>query len=216
MDVVCALFGLVVLSPILLLGAVVIKTVSPGPVFFKQRRVGYRGKTFLMLKFRTMHSDTDISTHKNHVKQLINGANNGHSNRPMTKLDNHPKIILFGRILRNMCIDELPQLINVLRGEMSLVGPRPPLPYEVEEYLQWHYARFDAVPGMTGLWQVSGKNQLTFLEMMQLDIQYSRRMSLWLDIVILLKTPLTILSQIKDSFAFQKRRPLVGEIVENA
>ncbi|MHC4560443.1 MAG: sugar transferase, partial [Planctomycetota bacterium] len=99
MDVVCALFGLIVLSPILLLVAVVIKIVSPGPVFFKQHRVGYRGKTFAMLKFRTMHSDTDISTHKNHVKRLINGANNGHSNHPMTKLDNHPKIILFGRIL---------------------------------------------------------------------------------------------------------------------
>lgn len=216
MDVVCALFGLVMLSPFLILVAVLIKIVSPGPVFFSQQRVGYRGKTFAMLKFRTMHFDTDISTHKNYVKQLINGANNGNSNGPMTKLDNHPKIIPFGKIFRKMCIDELPQLINVLYGEMSLVGPRPPLLYEVEEYLQWHYARFDAVPGMTGLWQVSGKNQLSFLEMMQLDIQYSRKTSFWLDIIILLKTPLAIISQVKDSVAFQKRQPLVGEIVENA
>jgi len=216
MDVVGALFGLVVLSPILLLVALIIKIVSPGPVFFKQQRIGKGGKTFTMLKFRTMQFDTDTSIHKNHVKQLINGANNGNSKSPMIKLENHPQIILFGKILRKMCIDELPQLINVLLGEMSMVGPRPPLTYEVEEYLQWNYARFDAVPGMTGLWQVSGKNRLTFTKMMQLDIRYSRKMSLWLDIKILLKTPLAIISQIGDTLTSRKSERLIEELVETA
>ena len=216
MDVVGALFGLIVLSPILLLVALIIKTVSSGPVFFKQQRIGCGGKTFTMLKFRTMQFGTDTSTHKNHVKQLINGANNGDSKNPMIKLDDHPHIILFGKILRKMCIDELPQLINVLLGEMSLVGPRPPLTYEVEEYLQWNYARFDAVPGMTGLWQVSGKNRLTFTEMMQLDIRYSRKISLWLDIKILLKTPLSIISQIRDTLTSRKSERLIGKLVETA
>jgi len=216
MDVVGALFGLVVLSPILLLVALIIKTVSPGPAFFKQQRIGHGGKTFTMLKFRTMQFGTDTSTHKNHVKQLINGANNGNSKSPMSKLENHPQIILFGKILRKTCIDELPQLINVLLGEMSLVGPRPPLTYEVEEYLQWNYARFNAVPGMTGLWQVSGKNLLTFTEMIQLDIQYSRKMSLWLDIKILLKTPLAIVSEISDTLASRKSQRLIGKVLETA
>jgi len=104
----------------------------------------------------------------------------------------------------------------VLRGEMSLVGPRPPIPYEVENYLQWHYGRFDAIPGMTGLWQVSGKNRLTFSQMVQLDVQYLRKKSLWLDIIILLKTPSAIVSQIKDSSALQKKQPLIEEVVKNA
>lgn len=196
-DVVGALFGLVVLSPLLLLVTLIIKIVSPGPLFFKQQRVGYMGKTFAMWKFRTMKLDADASAHHEYVSRLIKGANGNGPNEPMTKLDNDPRIIPFGKILRKTCLDELPQLINVLRGEMSLVGPRPPIPYEVEDYLQWHYGRFDAVPGMTGLWQVSGKNRLTFSEMMRLDIRYSRKRSLWFDIMILLKTPLAIVSEIK-------------------
>ena len=213
MDVIFALLGLVVLSPILLLVAIIVKTVSPGPVFFKQQRIGHWGKPFKMWKFRTMHSNADTYNHKNHVSQLINGEG---SDKPMTKLDDDPRIIKFGKILRETCIDELPQLINVLMGEMSLVGPRPPLSYEVEKYSQWNYARFDAVPGITGLWQVSGKNRLTFFEMMRLDIQYLRKMSLWLDIIILLKTPLAIVSQIKDSLALQRKHTLVRQVMENA
>ena len=116
----------------------------------------------------------------------------------MIKLDEcDPQIIPFGRFLRNTCLDELPQLINVLRGEMSLVGPRPPIPYEVKEYLRWHNGRFDIVPGMTGLWQVSGKNGLTFKEMIRLDIRYTRNISLWLDLKILFKTPMAIFNQFK-------------------
>ncbi|TKJ33541.1 MAG: hypothetical protein CEE38_20500 [Planctomycetes bacterium B3_Pla] len=211
MDVVGALFGLVVLSPFLLLIALIIKTVSPGPVFFKQQRIGHGGKMFTMLKFRTMQFGNDTSTHKNYVKQLINGANNGDSKSPMIKLENHPQIILFGKILRKTCIDELPQLINVLLGEMSLVGPRPPLAYEVEEFLKWQHRRFDVLPGMTGMWQVSGKNRLTFSEMVRLDIQYSRRRSLWLDLIILLKTPSAIISQMRDSLVLQRRQRLILE-----
>ena len=218
MDIVGALIALVVLSPLLLLVALIIKTVSQGPVFFKQQRVGYAGETFSMWKFRTMRLNVDSSVHQQHVAKLINGSgrNDVSSQMPMTKLDNDSQIIPFGKILRKTCLDELPQLINVLRGEMSLVGPRPPIPYEVENYLQWHYGRFDAIPGMTGLWQVSGKNWLTFDQMVRLDLQYWRKKSSWLDIKILLKTPSAIISQIKDSFALQKKQPLIKEVVENA
>lgn len=201
MDIVGALFALIVLSPLLLLLGLIIKIVSPGPIIFRQERIRHSEKVFSMLKFRTMDVNTNTSTHEQHVTKLINGAANNkpNSKNPMLKLDNHPGIIKFGKVLRKTCLDELPQLINVLRGEMSLVGPRPPLSYEVEEYPQWWYGRFDAVPGMTGLWQVSGKNRLTFDEMVRLDIRYSREKSLWLDTKIILKTPLAIISQIKDS-----------------
>jgi lipopolysaccharide/colanic/teichoic acid biosynthesis glycosyltransferase len=159
-------------------------------------------KKFTMWKFRTIKVNTDTAIHQRHLAKLINGAahNDKSSAEPMTKLDEKLEMIPFGKILRQTCIDELPQLINVLRGEMSLVGPRPPIPYEVDEYLHWHKGRIDAVPGMTGLWQVSGKNKLTFREMTCLDIQYWKKKSLWLDIKILLMTPGVILSQIKNSF----------------
>lgn len=200
MDIVGALLALIVLSPLLLLVGLVIKIVSPGPIIFKQERLRRLGRMFSMWKFRTMGVNTDISIHKQHVVGLINGDKNGNSGlkNPMVKLESHPQIIPLGKFFRKMCLDELPQLINVLRGEMSLVGPRPPLPYEVEEYPQWCYGRFNTVPGMTGLWQVSGKNRLTFDEMVRLDIRYSRQESLWLDTKIILKTPLAIISQIKD------------------
>ena len=116
----------------------------------------------------------------------------------MAKLDaDNPQIIPFGRILRKLCLDEFPQLINVLCGDMSLVGPRPPIPYEVEEYLRWHKGRFDTVPGMTGLWQVSGKNRLTFKEMVRLDIRYSKNLSFLSDLKILMMTPIAIFSELK-------------------
>lgn len=130
----------------------------------------------------------------------------------MTKLDNDPQIIPGAILLRKLCLDEMPQLINVFRGEMSLVGPRPPLAYEVEEFLKWQHRRFDVLPGMTGLWQVSGKNRLTFSKMVRLDIQYARRKSFWLDLMILLKTPSAIITQIRDSLTLQReRRRLVVE-----
>ena len=212
-DVIGSLLGLIILSPLFLLVILIIKTVSQGPIFFKQQRVGYLGKTFTMWKFRTMKHNADTSKHKHYVCGLINNANKGGSINPMIKLDD-PQIIPFGRILRKTCIDELPQLINVLRGEMSLVGPRPAIAYEVQEYAQWHFRRLNVLPGMTGLWQVSGKNQLAFLDMIRLDIRYSKHKSLLLNLIILLKTPFAIISQI--NIAIQKKRLLIKEVTENA
>jgi lipopolysaccharide/colanic/teichoic acid biosynthesis glycosyltransferase len=193
-DILLSGAALVVLAPLMLLVALLIKCVSRGPILFRQERVGYMGNKFACLKFRTMHADNDASEHRKHLEGLIN------SREPMTKLDQKrdPRIIPAGKVLRQAAIDELPQLINVLRGDMSLVGPRPCIPYEYSSYRDWQRNRVDAVPGMTGLWQVSGKNRLTFEEMMRLDIIYARRMSPWLDILIILRTPLAILQQVQD------------------
>ncbi len=195
LDVVGALAGLILLSPVMLATVGLIKLVSPGPVFFKQDRVGYLGRVFSCLRFRTMHVNNDVSGHQRYLSTLIN------SDDPMTKLDGGKdrRIIPFGRLLRVTAIDELPQLFNVLLGEMSLVGPRPCIPYEYEEYHLWHRNRVDAVPGLTGLWQVNGKNRTTFKQMMRLDIRYAREMSLWLDISILVRTVPAILMQVRDS-----------------
>jgi lipopolysaccharide/colanic/teichoic acid biosynthesis glycosyltransferase len=192
LDIVGSLVGFILFSPFMLLIALFIKIVSPGPVFYRQERVGYLGRRFQFWKFRTMHVNNDATGHKQYLSHLISG------NAPMRKLDDgrDPRIIPFGTILRSTCLDEIPQLLNVLVGDMSLVGPRPCLPYEAEEYLQWHARRFDIVPGMTGLWQVSGKNRLTFKEMIRLDIRYSREMSPWLDAKILLLTGPAILGMI--------------------
>lgn len=190
---------LLLFSPLFMVVAVVIKIVSPGPVFYKQQRIGYGGQPFTFLKFRTMRPDSDSREHQKHLASLIKGASGKNiCDAPMAKLDHDPQIIPFGRILRKTCMDELPQLFNVLRGDMSLVGPRPPIPYEVKEYDSWHRGRFNALPGMTGLWQVSGKNKLSFREMVRLDIRYTRERSLWMDIKILFRTPLAIFGQIRD------------------
>jgi lipopolysaccharide/colanic/teichoic acid biosynthesis glycosyltransferase len=190
-DIVAASLCLVILSPLLLGVCILIKATSKGPVLFRQSRLGYMGKPFTMLKFRTMEVDPDESMHRSYLKDLIQG------DAPMAKLDsgNDRRIIPMGRFLRAACLDELPQLINVLCGEMSLVGPRPCIPYEASEYLPWQHRRFDSVPGMTGLWQVSGKNRTTFKEMIRLDINYSRKFSPWTDVGILLKTVPAIVGQ---------------------
>ena len=212
MDILGASFGLALFAPFLLVHTIIVKTISPGPVFFRQKRIGYLGRPFTMWKLRTMDVGVDTSCHKQHVSRLINGANNRNQEKPMIKLDNDPQIIPGAILLRKLCLDEMPQLINVFRGEMSLVGPRPPLTYEVEEFLKWQHRRFDVLPGMTGLWQVSGKNRLTFSRMVRLDIQYARRKSFWLDLMILLKTPSAIIAQIRDSLTLQReRRRLVVE-----
>lgn len=194
MDILGATAGLILLSPLFLLIAVIIKIVSPGPVFFRQERVGHAGKPFTFLKFRTMHVNNDATIHRQYLSSLISG------DQAMEKLDTDrdPRIIRFGRFFRQSCLDELPQLINVLRGEMSLVGPRPCLPYEAQEYLLWHSRRFDTVPGMTGLWQVNGKNKTTFKEMIRFDIVYAQRISPWLDLKILLKTGPAILMMVME------------------
>ena len=193
-DIVGSLVAILLLSPLLLLVALFIKIVSPGPVLFRQKRVGYLGRVFTMWKFRTMHVNAETSLHRNYLRELI------HNEKVMTKLDHgrDPRIIPFGNILRATGIDELPQLINVLLGDMSLVGPRPCLPYEAYEFRSWQMRRFDAVPGLTGLWQVSGKNRTTFKEMMRLDIGYSRKRAFLLDVMIVLKTIPAIVVQVAD------------------
>jgi lipopolysaccharide/colanic/teichoic acid biosynthesis glycosyltransferase len=203
MDIGGALIGLVVLSPVILVVTVLIRIISPGPALFRQERIGIRRKPFTMFKFRTMQLDMDSSIHERYVAELIGNARSSDatSQRPMTKLDNHLSMIPLGKVLRKTCLDEIPQLINVLRGEMSLIGPRPPLAYELQRYPEWCLTRFSVLPGMTGLWQVSGKNRLSFGEMVQLDIRYARRMSIWLDLLILLKTPIAIAMEIINTFA---------------
>jgi lipopolysaccharide/colanic/teichoic acid biosynthesis glycosyltransferase len=197
LDVTGAMLGLILFSPLFLLQAILIKTVSPGPVLFRQERIGYGGKPFTFLKFRTMHVSSDSTVHRKHLHDLID------NDKILTKLDafRDPRIIPFGNVLRQSCLDELPQLINVLSGEMSLVGPRPIPPYEADEYLPWQRQRFDVLPGLTGLWQVSGKNRTTFREMMRLDVGYSKKVSLWQDAKIVLKTLPVIFTQVSGFLA---------------
>ena len=197
LDIFGSLVGLLLFSPVFLLMAVYIKIVSPGPALFRQERVGCGGKEFTFLKFRTMKLKNDASTHRDHLKELI-----GSPDTPMEKLDRgkDSRIIFGGRIIRKLALDELPQFINILKGDMSLVGPRPCIPYEAEEYLRWHRHRFDVLPGLTGLWQVSGKNRLTFKQMIRMDIAYGKRVSFWLDIRILLFTFPSLASYAIESF----------------
>jgi lipopolysaccharide/colanic/teichoic acid biosynthesis glycosyltransferase len=186
------------LSPgLLLLGMIVaalVKLGSAGPVFFRQNRVGYKGREFVCYKFRTMRVDANAESHRRHTQDLIR------SQAPMIKLDarRDPRLIPLGSILRVSGLDELPQLFNVLCGDMSLVGPRPCIPYECEAYEPWHWQRFDAVPGLTGLWQVSGKNRTTFDQMVHLDIEYSQRQNLGLDLAILFRTFPALWAQYSD------------------
>ena len=162
----------------------IIRLCSPGPVLFRQERIGLKGRPFTCLKFRTMHVQAETQSHQAHLEKLIN------SKVPMKKLDldGDARIFTFGRILRASGLDELPQLINVMRGEMSLVGPRPCIRYEYERFKPEHRERFNTVPGLTGLWQVSGKNKTTFQEMIDLDIAYTRKLSLRRDVGILCRT----------------------------
>jgi len=201
LDITGSSLGLIIASPIFLILSLYIKIVSPGPIFFKQLRVGYKGKTFNFWKFRTMKHDNNQSFHGKHSQSFIKNGD-----IPMEKLDDHdPRIYLGGKVIRKACIDELPQLWNILKGDMSLVGPRPCIPYEAEEYLRWHTHRFDVVPGLTGLWQVSGKNKLTFKQMIRLDINYSNNLALWNDIRIIFATPVAILVMVIEA-AFNKYR----------
>ena len=181
--------------------ALVVKLGSPGPIFFRQRRVGYKGREFVCFKFRTMSANAETDSHRRHAQALIK------SQSRMEKLDarKDPRLVPLGSLLRASGLDELPQLLNVMRGEMSLVGPRPCIPYECDAYEPWHWGRFDAVPGLTGLWQVSGKNRTTFEQMALLDIEYSKRRSLGLDLGILLKTLPAVWGQYCDLQAARKQ-----------
>lgn len=207
LDVSCIVVSLPILIPLMALVALAIKIRSAGPIFIRQERMGFMGRRFMCWKFRTMSNGTDTSVHERYARELVRKRN-----VPMTKKDltGDPRIIPWGRLLRATGVDELPQLINVFFGEMSLVGPRPCMDYEFEEYEPWQRERCHTLPGLTGLWQVSGKNHTTFSEMMRLDIDYVRNKSLWLDLKILLKTVPTILGQVFELLTREKAVPPTG------
>ncbi len=194
MDILGSLLALILFSPIILFAAIAIKATSKGPIFFRQRRIGQHGNSFVFLKFRSMYANNDASVHKEYVQKLIAGKADKHpsngNGEGVYKLTKDSRITRVGAFLRKTSLDELPQFINVLNGEMSLVGPRPPVPYEVEAYDIWHRRRLlEAKPGITGLWQVSGRSRVTFDDMVRLDLHYARTWSLWMDIKILWRTP---------------------------
>jgi len=192
-DVVGSALGLVVTAPLIILIAAAIKLDSRGPVFFRQERIGTGGRRFRVWKFRTMRNGASDAAHRQLVQRMLNGqeADTGHAGadgRPVYKLVNDDRVTRVGRWLRRTSLDEVPQLFNVMRGQMSLVGPRPPLSYELDAYDHWQFDRLKVLPGITGLWQVSGRNLLTYRQMCELDLEYVRRWSLWLDFKILVKT----------------------------
>ena len=186
-DVASAGFGLLLVSPLLAVAAIAIKLDSRGPVFFRQARLGRNLEEFEVLKLRTMRPDSSAELHREYIAKLAAGdeADEG----GLKKLTNDPRVTRVGALLRRTSLDELPQLVNVLKGDMALIGPRPALEYELEHYEDRHYERFAVKPGMTGLWQVSGRNRLGFGEMLDLDVEYARTTSLALDMKILIKTP---------------------------
>lgn len=193
MDIFGSIFGIIIFSPIMFLASFAIKLTSPGPIIFKQERIGLKGRKFLFYKFRSMRIDGDDKIHREYVSNLIKGEldkiNQGKKDNPLYKMKDDPRVTKIGKLIRKTSIDELPQFFNVLKGEMSLVGPRPPIPYEVEKYEPWHLRRIlEVKPGITGLWQVDGRSKTSFNDMVRLDLKYAINWSIWLDIKILLKT----------------------------
>jgi len=198
-DIVGALVGIVLFGPLMLLIALLVKLTSPGPVLFRQERLGYLGKPFTFMKFRSMRTHCDPSIHRDYVTKLINGQNKainkGTDEQPLYKITADPRVTPVGRFLRKTSLDELPQFFNVLMGDMSLIGPRPPIPYECEIYQRWHCRRvLEVKPGITGLWQVSGRSTTSFDEIVRLDLTYVRNWTPWLDAKILLKTFWAVIS----------------------
>lgn len=212
LDVTCILISLPLWFAVLIVVSIWVKLVSRGPLLFRQERVGYKGRRFTMFKFRTMEVNVETRSHELHLQQLIS------SDCPMTKLDasNDPRIIFGGRILRAMGLDELPQIFNVLRKEMSLIGPRPCTAHEFQCYKPWQEERLDALPGLTGYWQVNGKNKTTFSKMIEMDIYYARNLSFRLDLAILLKTLPAILGQVLESRILGSRRKVSGKVVSRS
>lgn len=197
-DVLASAAILIACSPLFLLIALAIKFTSKGPVLFRQKRIGQYGRQFTFLKFRSMHVNNSDQAHKKFVKELISGNTERHStkagNDVRYKIKDDKRVTPIGRILRRTSLDELPQLFNVLKGDMSLVGPRPAIPYEVELYLIWHRRRvLAAKPGITGIWQVTGRSRVKFDEMVRMDLRYAMAWSPWLDLKILLRTPLAVI-----------------------
>jgi lipopolysaccharide/colanic/teichoic acid biosynthesis glycosyltransferase len=195
MDIFGSLVALIAFLPAFAIIALLVKLTSKGPVLFCQKRVGQYGREFSFFKFRTMYVDNDSEIHRQYVTKLIAGGANLGQEKGVYKLVNDPRVTTLGRFLRKTSLDELPQFVNVLRNDMSLVGPRPPLPYEYERYKIWHKRRvLELKPGLTGLWQVEGRSRTTFDEMVRMDIKYASTSSLWVDIKILLQTPAAMFS----------------------
>jgi exopolysaccharide biosynthesis polyprenyl glycosylphosphotransferase len=197
-DVVGSILALLILSPLMLLAAVLVKYSSPGPAIFRQTRLGHKGIPFTFYKFRSMRRDVNDQIHRDYISNFINGnpaaTNNGDKENPLYKIKSDPRVTRVGEFIRKTSIDELPQLYNVLKGDMSLVGPRPPLAYEAEKYHPWQLRRIlDMKPGITGLWQVEGRSRVGFDEAVRQDICYIKTWSLWLDIKILCKTVKVVL-----------------------
>ena len=192
LDIAGSSLGIVILSPLFLAVGLIVKLTSRGPVLFKQERVGYLGKTFVFYKFRTMEVSQSFNIHFTFVKDFISGkgcARKDGGDAPVYKIVNDPRVTRFGRFLRRSSLDELPQLFNVLKGEMSLVGPRPPIPYEWDMYQEWHRLRLiEAKPGITGLWQILGRSSTTFDEMVRLDLKYARTRTFALDVKLIFLT----------------------------
>ena len=201
LDLVCIFLALPLWLPLTILAMLWIKLVSPGPIFYRQERVGFRKNSFMMFKFRSMKVNVETRTHEHHLERLIQ------ADGPMTKLDasGDPRLIPGGSIFRAAGLDELPQIFNVLRGEMSLVGPRPCTRHEFARYQIWQQERLDAPPGLTGYWQVNGKNKTTFSEMVAMDIFYAKNVSIWLDLRILFRTIPAIASQIIEARSLRGR-----------
>jgi lipopolysaccharide/colanic/teichoic acid biosynthesis glycosyltransferase len=198
MDIAGSVAALIICCPLFALISLAIKLTSKGPILFKQERVGRYGSRFTFLKFRSMECDNDARIHREYVKRFIAGgadpARVSLTQNAVYKIQSDPRITRVGKFLRKSSLDELPQFINVLKGDMSLVGPRPPIPYELESYQVWHRRRvLESKPGITGLWQVNGRSRLKFDDMVRLDLQYAKTWSLWLDIKILLQTPRAVL-----------------------
>lgn len=196
LDIVISGTALVLLAPVMVLVGLLVASTSPGPVLFKQVRLGQDRRPFVMLKFRTMYADCDDRSHRDYVRRLLTEpAESSPADDGLYKLTNDPRITPAGRRLRTWSVDELPQLINVLRGQMAIVGPRPVLPWEAELFSAYHDRRFQVPPGITGLWQISGRNRLTMLQALDLDVQYAEHATLRMDLRILLRTVPVVLGR---------------------
>jgi lipopolysaccharide/colanic/teichoic acid biosynthesis glycosyltransferase len=202
-DLLCIAATCPIWLPLMLVAMIAVKLSSPGPVIYRQERIGHRGKRFMLYKFRSMRTNADTARHAAHVEGLMRDG------LPMIKLDatGDPRIIPWGKLLRATGLDELPQIFNIIRGEMSVVGPRPCTVTEFERYQPWHLARVNAQPGLTGYWQVCGKNRTTFNEMIEMDICYAKQISLWLDIKIVMRTLPVLAKQVSE---LAKAHPRLG------
>jgi lipopolysaccharide/colanic/teichoic acid biosynthesis glycosyltransferase len=194
LDIICSGILILLFSPAFIIIALLVRCTSTGPVFFRQARIGLGGKRFTFYKFRSMRVDSDSSVHEEYIKKLIQGGSgNGGGKNGVYKIINDPRVTRIGKFIRKTSLDEIPQFFNVLKGDMSLVGPRPPIPYEIENYKTWHKRRvLEVKPGITGFWQVAGRSTTTFDTMVRMDLQYAVRWSLWWDVKLMFQTPLAV------------------------